>query len=244
MLKEEIDKLESIDQLDNFLENTKCGFLLEELQKTPDIQIYFKNVILKTVEKIERNFSFREIKLSISEIKNLLDKVKNEEEKKAKKKIDSNINELYEKYVKNILNDQSIYNSEDEISQKDKEKNLIFTKKYIPNLEKNELEERSKNAKSEKKNNLAEYFDNFENNMKSNGDDNLYSNSVLLDNIYNTNISVQILSLYKNDFIEIISFIDQLIQDLTNNILLLPNSIKYICKIISILIKKKIQKYF
>jgi hypothetical protein len=49
MLKDEINKLENINQVDNFLENTKCGYLLEQIQKIPDIQIYFKNVILKTV---------------------------------------------------------------------------------------------------------------------------------------------------------------------------------------------------
>ena len=56
MLKDEIDKLENVDQLNSFLENTKCGYLLEELRKMPDIQIYFKNVILKTVENIERKY--------------------------------------------------------------------------------------------------------------------------------------------------------------------------------------------
>ena len=45
MLKDEIDKLENIEQFENFLENTKCGFLLEELIKMPDIQIYYKILI-------------------------------------------------------------------------------------------------------------------------------------------------------------------------------------------------------
>ena len=67
MLKDEVDKLKSIEQVDHFLDNTKCGYLLEELQKMPDIQIYFQKVIFKTVEKIERNFSFREISLNISD---------------------------------------------------------------------------------------------------------------------------------------------------------------------------------
>ena len=57
MLKKEIDSLESINQIDSFLENSKCGYLLEELQKVPEIQIYFKNIIIKVVEFIERRFS-------------------------------------------------------------------------------------------------------------------------------------------------------------------------------------------
>ena len=54
MLKEEINGLKSIDQVnDVFLENSKCALLLEQLRRMPDIQIYFKNIILKTVEKME-----------------------------------------------------------------------------------------------------------------------------------------------------------------------------------------------
>ena len=53
MLKDGIDKLENINQVDTFLDNTKCGYLLEELQNMPDIQIYFKNVIIKAIEKLK-----------------------------------------------------------------------------------------------------------------------------------------------------------------------------------------------
>ena len=72
MLKDEINKLDNINQVDNFLENSKCGFLLEELQKMPDIQIYFKNVIQKTVETIERTSSSRGIKFNIADIEKKL----------------------------------------------------------------------------------------------------------------------------------------------------------------------------
>ena len=57
--------------------------------------------------------------------------------------------------------------------------------------------------------------------------------------IYETNSPLYIFSFYQYNFIESISFLEILIEDLMKNILLLPNSIKYICKIISILIKKK-----
>ena len=79
MLKDEIDKLENINQADKFLENTKCGYLLEELQNMPDIQIYFKNVIIKAIEKIERTYSFKTITFNISKILNQLNKIKESE---------------------------------------------------------------------------------------------------------------------------------------------------------------------
>ena len=67
MLKDEINELENINQVDIFLENTKCGYLLEQLRKMPDVQIFFKKVITKTIEKIEKTSSFREIKLNVLE---------------------------------------------------------------------------------------------------------------------------------------------------------------------------------
>ena len=57
--------------------------------------------------------------------------------------------------------------------------------------------------------------------------------------LYEYEYSQVILNIYQNDFLEIISFIDQLISDLMESIRLLPNTIKYICKIISILVRDK-----
>ena len=76
MLKDEIDKLKNINQVDKFLENTKCGYLLEELQNMPDIQIYFKNVIIKAIEKLERSYSFKRIIFNVPKILNQLNKLK------------------------------------------------------------------------------------------------------------------------------------------------------------------------
>ena len=100
MLKKEIDELENINQLENFLENTKCGFLLEELQKVPEIQIYFKKVIIKTVEKLERECSFREINFNISEILKEFNALKKEEENNIKEVNSKNLDEFYKKIIK------------------------------------------------------------------------------------------------------------------------------------------------
>ena len=57
--------------------------------------------------------------------------------------------------------------------------------------------------------------------------------------MFDTNYPTTLLSFYLNDFLGVISFFEQLIGDLMKNILLLPNSIKYICKVISLLIRNK-----
>ena len=38
MIKDEIDKLTDIEEVETFLDNTRCGYLLEELQKKSDIK--------------------------------------------------------------------------------------------------------------------------------------------------------------------------------------------------------------
>ena len=58
-------------------------------------------------------------------------------------------------------------------------------------------------------------------------------------NLLETNAPAYLLSFYQTNFFEVISFIELLLEDLMSNLSLLPNSIKYICKIISILIRNK-----
>ena len=239
MLKDEIDKLENINQIDNFLENSKCGYLLDELQKMPDIQIYFKNVILKTVESIERTFSYREIKFNISEKNKELKRIKEDEEKKLGKKIEKDLDEFYNKMINTKIIEQSLCPSRDEITLKLRENNDKFVKKYVPNIYLKTFEEMAKDAENENKNILSEYYKKFANDLKQRKNEELYSNSNLMKNMFETKLPSHILAFYQNDFLEMLSFVEQLIKDLTYNILLLPNSIKYICKVISILIKKK-----
>ena len=239
LLKDEIDKLQDINQVDFFLEHSKCGYLFDELHKIPDIQIYFKKVILKTVEIIERTFSFREINFSISEMRNEITKKKEEEEEKLGKKINkNNLDDFYNKIINTILMDEIIL-SKDQISNKTKERNEIFVKKYIPNLGLEDLKKMEKKATNENKNDLSEYYKKLANDITKSNNKNLYSNIIILKKIFDTNIPTYVYAFYQSNFLEIISFVEQLINDLRNNILLLPNSIKYICKVISILLKNK-----
>ena len=57
LLDEEINSLLSTKQHINFLDDTCSGYLLEELRKKKDIQIFFKNVITESIENLEINFS-------------------------------------------------------------------------------------------------------------------------------------------------------------------------------------------
>ena len=239
LLKDEIDKLENINQVDTFLENTKCGYLIEELIKMPDIQIYFKNVIIQAVEKIERTCSFRDINFDINERLEELKKIREEEEKKLGKKNDEDLEEIFKKIIDSKLLDQSLNFSKEENSRINNERYQLFNQKYIADINIKEFQMRADDAKRKNKIHLYEYYNKLINEVSSNKDKDIYSISTLMKNMLATNLPTHMFSYYLNDFLETISFIDKLIEDLKKNILLLPNSVKYICKIISILIKKK-----
>ena len=234
MLKEEIDNLNNINQVDKFLENTKCGFMLEEMRKMPDVQIYFKNVILKTIEKMERTCSFRKINFNIKEIYDELNQLKKEEEKKMKKVFDEDMEDIFIKIVNNKLFDPNL-----NYSRYDGKGSDIFMKKYTAELNNKEFEKYSQDAKKQNNNDLYNYFIKLQNDIQDNKNKDLYSNTYLINNMLKTNLGSYMLLFYKNNFLDMISYINQLIEDINENILLLPNSIKYICKIISILIKNR-----
>ena len=243
MLKDEISNLNNKNELNTFLENTKCSYFLEEFRKMPDIQIYFKKVIMNTVEKIERNYSFREIKFKIDDILKELMKIKEDQEKKLGKKNNNNndIDELYSIIINSKVIDLSINYSREDNSQKCNKRNEIFIQKYIPDMTLKDFQERAEEAKKANKKNLYEYYKKLEKDINSYGNEDLYSNKVLTNNMLVTNYPTYLLSFYLNDFLEVVSFIDQLIDDLMNNIILLPNSIKYICKVISLLIRNQFE---
>ena len=57
LLNEEINSLLYVEQHVNFLDDTCCGCLVEELRKKKDIQLFFKNIINESIENLEKNFS-------------------------------------------------------------------------------------------------------------------------------------------------------------------------------------------
>ena len=239
LLKDEIDNLNNVNQINNFLNNTKCGFLLEQLLKMPDIHIYFKNIVYNTIEKLERSCAFREFNLNVIKILKIIQKIKDSEDKKISKKYEKDLDENYKKVIDNKILDPSINYSKEENLKNHNKNHEIFMEKYVAAINSQVFEERAEKAKNENKNILYEYFKNLENDINSSKNKELYSNSNLMDKMIKTKMAAYMLLFYQNDFLQIISLLNELIGDLINNMLLLPNSIKYICKIISILLKNK-----
>ena len=69
-------------------------------------------------------------------------------------------------------------------------------------------------------------------NIKISSKDDSYGNQKLLQNIFDSPISKEVLASYHIEFSKIINLVNKLIQNLLNDLYLLPYSVKCICKII------------
>ena len=246
MLKKEIDDLKSKGEIAFFLEETKTAFLLEQMVKMPDVQIYFRKIIFKMVEKVENYGSLKKINFNTDIIMREIIFFIEEENKKSGKKEKKTIEELILKYISTKILEQSMNAQEedDELDEKTKIKNNIKLdenfKKYEKNITVTELENLKKEAEKNNKKDLIEYYEELIKYINLRNCPDLYKNNFI--NKYNNQNGINkdyLLFIYQKDFLNVISFLEIFINDLLMNISSIPNSIKYICKIISILIKKK-----
>ena len=232
MIKEEINKLNSIENLNNFLDKTPCGYLLGEFKNKSDIKTFAKTIILKVIKDIDLNSSMKKLNLNII---NLVDEIKEIDKKlKNKKKDIGNFEDFI--FVRNInvsLGDDIDFES---FKLKNKKETDIFNDKYVSNLTKNELDKLS-NITYKNEKNMNEYI--LKQKRKCEQDVKLFTNENLINSIFDTDYSKVIYFFYQIDFIKIINVLNILINTFEENIKILPKSLKEICKIISILIKKK-----
>ena len=213
MIKEEVDKLRDMEQVLTFLDDSRCGYLLQQLIKKIDVQIYFKKMIMGTVSKID-NCTSGKINFNINEINKRISWLKSE---KTTNNYDANL-------LKNA---------------KESYKHNSNTTSFLIDINVNYLEKMIQNDKIKNNKGMIDYIEKLIEEIKIYKNPDYYSNSCLLQNLKNLKSPTEILAIYKDHITEIISFINKLIEDLTSNTFLIPHSVKYICKIISILIKKK-----
>mgnify|MGYP003571309309 CR=1 FL=1 len=225
LLEGEINNLNDINDSENFLNESNCGYLLEKLRFKKDIQSFFKSIIFNSIKNLETNHSSLNINFSPSKVSDVIDKDK-EKDKKKKKNKDKKDDEQ-----------DSDNNSENELkmTKKDEEENIKFVQTYMPDLNKQALKEQLNKNKDNQK--LNEFF-----NKKINdccADDILYANKRLMDNLFQNKNPDKILAYYQKYFMIIINFIDQIIKNILENFHLLPYSVKCLCKIILLLVEKK-----
>ena len=139
------------------------------------------------------------------------------------------------------MNDQE---EDDKLDEETKIKNSIRLDenfiKYEKNISITELENLKSEAEKNNKRDLVEYYEELIKNINQRNCLDLYWNNFI--NKYSNDNEIKkdyLLFIYQKDFLNVISFLEIFINDLLINISSIPSSIKYICKIISILIKNK-----
>ena len=228
LLEEEIKNLKDINDSEIFLNNTNCGYLLEELRRKSDIQKFFKNIILNCVENLEVNQSSVKIDFDIKKLSNLF----------KKKKLKENNNEDFLNFSNDYQPSEYLNLEDDDIIRNKKRRKTeqeIFNQKYALSLDQKTFETHYNAKKDDKR--ICDYFSKKLN--ECNSDKNIFANIKLYDDIYASDYSKTLLIKYQNDMMLIINFLDLIIENFLNNFHLLPYSVKCICKIISILIQKK-----
>ena len=79
LLKEEINNLndDNNKNLLKFLNNTPCGYILEELLDKKEVKLFFKNIIKNIMKNIETMYSTNDIIFNPKEISDIITKRKN-----------------------------------------------------------------------------------------------------------------------------------------------------------------------
>ena len=238
-----IDEIKGLDKIEDnkFLDETAGGYVLEQLKNKTDVQIYFKTIMLSLVEKLETMSSSKKINFNVKQIeddflktKELMD-LKFQKTGTKQKVIDRN---FFRKSVSLTDNQIEFEAYEDEYLNdaiKDTKEKELFNSKYIPDITKDELQKKLKDYENNK--GMKEYLNIQIKNYNKNPT--FFSNEKFLTNVYESTVSSEVLALYQIDFFKVVKILDELFINLMKNIYLIPYSVKCICKIILLLIKKK-----
>ena len=214
LLKEEINSLTTVDN--TFFMEKPCGILLEELNKKKEVKSFFKPIVLEIIKKLETKYSSTNIVLDPIAIKNKIESNLEISKKiNNKENYDFNKNKL-DNYFLNKINKENIKLVNDKI-------------KNIP-INQEELNKKLLEYKDE---DMKEFLEKLIKECSSSP--NKYVNESLLEKLKNENF----MNYYYQSFLEVIDIIEMFFDYLKNNSDLVPYSIKCICKIISILMKKK-----
>ena len=225
LLKNEINDLVEVDNPEVFLNNNStCGYLLYELRNKTDSQIFIKKIIEEAVGKIDEYQS----KICF-DIKKINENISNQYLNIKHELIEKNNNKTFNISEKDIIN--NIIKKRCKFS-KNKEKQINeFNKKYMVdiNIEDDIEDDSNKEIKNyynksiiKRKNSFIEHINEF-----------------LNEQINECKYKDEILICYLYDFNIVCDFINTFLDNLINNMNIIPNSIKIICKTISLLITKK-----
>ena len=210
LLKNEIANLNNDNpsqSRNGFLNDTPTEYIVKELIYKKDVQIFFKECLVKVLKKIENNYTARII---------------------------FNPNDILKKFNKTSQKLKTDFINRSFKNEKMEENLELFNSMYLIDITEKELKEKVDLFESK---DMKDYLNSKINEIKSNP--NIYSNNILLNDIYKSEQSYMIFRFYIQSFMKIIDIINMILDNLINKSKLLPYYVKCLCKIISILIKKK-----
>ena len=255
LLKEEISSLKSPDNLLIFLQDTPCGCLLDQLINKIDIKSYFNKILKDIIESIENKCSERKMYFLIEKIEEqMIDKTnksKNASNTKGKNRNKQNEHKIdvYRKNptesldssnISDLLSFSSNFGEENDTDEDfnreklDKESSKLFSEKYTPDLCAAELKANLDLTDDIRMKNYYQFQLKF-----CEEKDDYFSNKTFMKKIFESKFSADLLNEYQLNFMKVILIIKEIFNKLLNELHLLPYSIKCLCKIILLLIRKK-----
>ena len=247
-LNDEINNIKSLNNKNNFLENEIFINFINEFIKKPEIQNFFKFIIQdiindinkKTNEKyMNENYydSNNKINLDVMKIETIINKtIKEKEEEEEQKEREKEKKKIIRKTMESTKSSYSVLKE----TNNNDEDNFPEIKKYFDDITMSVLEKNSLSDKSSK--NFKEFCSvqiQIMNDINKHNNMEIYSNQTILKNIYRTAISSKIFNVYQKNFSIVIDTINQLLKNIKDNLIIIPGSLKVICKAIVLLAKKR-----
>ena len=222
LLEKEINDLNNVNDYKKFLNNTICGYFLDELIEKKDIKTFFKIIFKDIIEILELSSSDNELTFDPFTIEHNIIERKNSLKKNSKKPLSS----------KNV-----IFDSQKQRNEEEKKNHELFFSKYLIDLSLLKIK-RLKEEYISKNNKLMEYYIDYQ--LEGQKNEEIFSNKEFFKLMNNNSLyTYEILIAYEKSFIKVINFVNSLINTIMENLDLLPYSIRCICKIISSLLEKK-----
>ena len=259
LLQEEINNLKDENDYLYFLNESPCGFLMEELKEKKDIQTFFKMIIIKAVEKLESSCSNKKLFFSLGQIQEELEKKENINKKNDNISFFMRLTSKKSDIVRNSFNKIESNENEEKECELDKSKSFLFEQKpfkekYFQNFTKEKILTEKENLKSGNKIEsdiidevfkiYLEKIDSNENKEKSNNGEKCmidtnhkYESKDFLYDLEKDDEKIK--RTYMNNFNVSLEIINLIFSNMEDNLYLIPYSVKCLCKIILTLIKKK-----
>ena len=246
-LKFEIQKLNKTFEPECFLSEEKGtinSYLLSNLIRNDDIKVYFNKILASTISKIDGQEDNKLLTLDPLIINK---NIQNQKSKKgSKSQLGLNDNDLKKVFrARETISNDTFMTSDSESSHLSQEVAIVeglsgmskemFFSTYIPEFGKDDI----RNAMIKQTNQqMSEYLFKQLSELK-NKKESYFSNVEMINNVYQSKDATEVLDNFYNNFSNIVDIISELFNNLCNNIEIIPNSLRYISKIIALLIKQK-----